>query len=67
MSGIDLRNLPSHKILKDKNSQKFEEELNMLVRSGWQIMNMQTAQIWSEKRESYQYSYLAILIKQGLN
>lgn len=66
MSAQNLKDLVRHKIIKDSDSQKFENDLNKLIAAGWQAVNIQSTITWSEKLECFQEFYLAILVKQGI-
>ena len=66
MSGQNLDKLVRHKIIKSTDSEAYEKELNNLISSGWQAVNIQSTITWSEKLECFQEFYLAILVKQGL-
>jgi hypothetical protein len=67
MSALDLSKLPSHKVLTASDNKEFEKGLNDHVRSGWQVVNMQTEQQYDQMSKEWKYSFLAILVKQGLN
>ena len=63
---IDLNQLPRHTIIKNTDNKAFEADINKLVASGWQVVNIQSDQAWSEVSQEYNYSFVAILAKVGL-
>lgn len=61
-----LQPLVSNKVLATESPAEFEKELNALLRSGWQVGNIQTAMNYDQMQHTHKFAFLAVFTKEGL-
>ena len=61
-----LEGVIQHKVISTTDSAFYCSEMDKFINSGWQVVASQSTVSWSEKKESYQRSYDATLVKRGV-